>query len=33
VNTEDYRLPGGKVFDTLKEYNEHRDDIEKYALL
>jgi hypothetical protein len=33
VNTEDYRLPGGKVFDTLKEYNEHKDDIEKYALL
>lgn len=33
VNTEDYRLPGGKVFDTLKEYNEHSHDIEKYALL
>jgi 8-oxo-dGTP pyrophosphatase MutT (NUDIX family) len=33
VNTDDYRLPGGKVFDTLKEYNEHRDDIKKYALL
>ncbi|MEI6117757.1 MAG: hypothetical protein WCP92_00380 [bacterium] len=33
VNTDDYRLPGGKVFDTLKEYNEHKNDIEKYALL
>ncbi len=33
VNTQDYRLPGGKVFDTLKEYNEHRNDIENYALL
>ncbi len=28
----DYRLPGGKVFDTLNEYNEHRDDIANYAL-
>ena len=33
VNVEDYRLPGGKVFDTLKEYNDHKNDIEKYALL
>ncbi|MCX6824203.1 MAG: NUDIX domain-containing protein [candidate division SR1 bacterium] len=33
VNADDYRLPGGKVFDTLKEYNEHRDDMEKYALI
>ena len=33
VNKEDYRLPGGKVFDTLKEYNEHRNDIENYALI
>ena len=23
INCYDYRLPGGKVFDTLDEYNEH----------
>ena len=33
LDTRDYRLPGGKVFDTLKEYNEHRSDREKHALL
>ena len=33
LDTRDYRLPGGKVFDTLKEYNDHRDDTEKYTLL
>ncbi len=33
IDGYDYRLPGGKVFDTLKEYNEHRNDIESYALL
>ena len=29
----DYRLPGGKVCDTLVEYNEHRKDIEQQALI
>lgn len=33
INADDYRLPWGKVFDTLKEYNEHRNDTEKYSLL
>ena len=33
LNAFDYRLPWGKVFDTLKEYNEHRNDIGTYALL
>lgn len=29
----DYRLPGGKVFDTLDEYNQHRnDDILDWAI-
>ncbi|MFA7718041.1 MAG: NUDIX domain-containing protein [Candidatus Absconditabacterales bacterium] len=28
----DYRLPGGKVFDTLKEYNKNKKNIKKYAL-
>jgi len=32
-NTEDYRLPWGKVFDTLKEYNEHRDDVDNYSFV
>lgn len=26
LGTHDYRLPGGKVFDTLEEYDEHRKD-------
>lgn len=29
----DYRLPGGKVFDTLAEYNKHKKNIKKYALI
>ncbi len=29
----DYRLPGGKVFDTLAEYNKNKKDIKKYALV
>ena len=33
LDTYDYRLPGGKVFDTLTDYNEHRNDIEQYALM
>ena len=33
LNTFDYRLPGGKVFDTLDEYNTNKDDIENYALI
>ena len=33
INADDYRLPWGKVFDTLKECNEHRNDTEKYSLL
>lgn len=28
----DYRLPGGKVFDTLTEYNKNKKNIKKYAL-
>lgn len=28
----DYRLPGGKVFDTLVEYNKNKKYIKKYAL-
>ena len=35
INGYDYRLPGGKVFDTLKEYNEFlasNDDIREKAL-
>lgn len=27
----DYRLPGGKVFDTLSEYNKNKKNIKKYA--
>lgn len=33
LNGFDYRLPWGKVFDTLQEYTMHKDDKEKYALL
>ncbi len=33
LDAEDYRLPGGKVFDTLVEYNKHRYDIEPYCLI
>ena len=29
----DYRLPGGKVFDTLIEYNKNKKNIKKYALI
>jgi len=29
----DYRLPGGKVFDTLTEYNKNKKNIKKYALV
>lgn len=32
LNDFDYRLPGGKVFNTLSEYNEKKNDIETYAL-
>jgi 8-oxo-dGTP pyrophosphatase MutT (NUDIX family) len=32
LDAVDYRLPGGKVFDTLEEYNAYKQDIEKYAL-
>lgn len=28
----DYRLPGGKVFNTLTEYNKNKKTIKKYAL-
>ncbi len=31
LKVRDYRLPGGKVFDTLSEYNKHKKDIKKYA--
>jgi len=31
LNDYDYRLPGGKVFNTLKEYNEAEEDMLKYA--
>lgn len=33
LNGFDYRLPWGKVFDTLQEYTTHKDDKEKYVLL
>lgn len=33
LNGFDYRLPGGKVFDTLVEYNKHRENIEPYCLV
>ena len=33
LDTVDYRLPGGKVCDTLVEYNEHRKDITQQALI
>lgn len=33
LNQEDYRLPWGKVFDTLVEYNKHRKDIEPSCLV
>ena len=29
----DYRLPWGKVFDTLEEYNANKNDIERHALI
>jgi len=29
----DYRLPGGKVFNTLAEYNKNKKSIKKYALI
>ena len=29
----DYRLPGGKVFNTLAEYNKNKKNIKKYALV
>lgn len=29
----DYRLPGGKVFDTLAEYNKNKKNIKKYAII
>ena len=32
LNNFDYRLPGGKVFDTLVEYNKHKKVIESYCL-
>ena len=32
LDAYDYRLPGGKVFDTLEEYNLHKNDILLYAL-
>lgn len=32
LNGFDYRLPGGKVCNTLTEYNDKKNDIEKYAL-
>jgi 8-oxo-dGTP pyrophosphatase MutT (NUDIX family) len=33
LNDYDYRLPGGKVFDTLEEYNRHRTtDILPFAV-
>ncbi len=32
LNAYDYRLPGGKVFDTLEEYTNHlNDDMAKFA--
>jgi len=31
-NDFDYRLPGGKVFNTLTEYNKNKNNIKKYAL-
>ncbi|MCX6823439.1 MAG: NUDIX domain-containing protein [candidate division SR1 bacterium] len=33
LNAEDYRLPGGKVFDTLVEYNKYENNIEQYCLV
>lgn len=33
LNGFDYRLPWGKVFDTLQDYNKNKSDVEKYALL
>lgn len=29
----DYRLPGGKVFNTLVEYTKHKKNIKKYSLI
>ncbi len=29
----DYRLPGGKVFNTLAEYNKNKKNIKKHALV
>ena len=31
-NAWDFRLPGGKVFNTLKEFNEFTDDINSIAI-
>jgi ADP-ribose pyrophosphatase YjhB (NUDIX family) len=32
INGYDYRLPGGKVFDTLEEYRKHiNEDLTEYA--
>ncbi len=31
LNRYDYRLPGGKVFDSLTEFHQHRDVINEYA--
>ena len=33
LDTFDYRLPGGKVFDTLVEYNEYKKNIETHCLV
>jgi 8-oxo-dGTP pyrophosphatase MutT (NUDIX family) len=33
LNQEDYRLPGGKVFDTLVEYTTYRKDIAPHCLV
>jgi len=33
LNAEDYRLPGGKVFDTLVEYNKHKENIDPHCLI
>lgn len=34
INDYDYRLPGGKVFDTLQEYRKHiNEDLTEYAML
>lgn len=33
LNAFDYRLPGGKVCDTLEEYTAHKQNIEQEAML